>query len=119
MDPHVSFLDSWQYGYEIKGVDFALRKYTPRGYKNIHITQFLAEGTFPTVKTYLGGITAWEIMDLGDFEAEVRQTDVQEGPKVAVEWEIEYKGKRIFYAVRSDLELEETLEMVRSFSTIE
>lgn len=35
-------------------------------------------------------------MDLGDFEAEVRQADTPGGPKVAVELSTEYKGKRGF-----------------------
>ncbi|MDE2843696.1 MAG: hypothetical protein OXR67_01830 [Chloroflexota bacterium] len=118
MDPHVSLLDGPHYGHEVKGVRFVLRKYTPSGYRNISINQFLAEGTFPTVQTNIGDIIAWEIIDFGDFEAEVRQADTPEGPKVAVEWETEYKGKRIFYAVRSDLDFEETLEMVRSFQAI-
>jgi len=118
MDRHVSFLDSQHYGDEIKGVGFVLRKYTPSGYKEIYIDQFLAEGTFPTVQTYLGNVISWETMDFGDFEAEVRHADYGEGPKVAVEWETEYKGKRIFYTVIADLNLEETIEMVRSFRAI-
>ncbi len=120
MDPHVSFLDSRHYGNEVKGVRFALRKYTPRGYKNIHITQFLAEGTFPSTKVYVGEYVTGEMVDLGGFEAEVRQADLgDQGPLVAVEWETTHDGKRIFWAVRSHLELEETLKVVRSFRTIE
>ncbi len=120
MDPHVNFLDSWHYGDEVKGVYFSLRKYTPSGYKNIHIKQFLAEGTFPSTKVYVGEYVTGEMVDLGGFEAEVRQTDLgDQGPLVAVEWEAKHEGKRIFYAVRSDLEIEKTLEMIRSFQAID
>ena len=120
MDPSVSFNDGVPYGHKIKGIFFKLQKYTPDGYHTITVNQFLAEGTFPPVRAYLPSVSTWETIDLGEFQAEVRQTTSGNNnvPQVAVEWEIPHQGKRIFYAVVSDVSLEETLELVRSFQSV-
>lgn len=120
MDPTVKFNDGFQYGHEIKGIFFKLQKYTPDGYHTITINQFLAEGTFPPVRAYLPSVSTWETIDLGEFQAEVRQTNSGNNnvPQVAVEWEITHQSKRIFYAVVSDVSLEETLKLVESFQPI-
>ena len=110
-------LQGKNYGYESKGVLVTLKKYTPSGYENIYIRQFLAEGTFPPARFYNEGILSFESVNLGGFNAEAREIFSNETLTV-VEWETEHEGQRVFWSVTSEVNKDEALKVVRSLTPV-
>ena len=118
MDEAVDFLDGPHFGHEIKGVHFALRKYTPDGYENIYIRQFLAEGMFAPTRLYLEGVVSWEVVDIGNHVVVVKEAEVEGESRVIVEWETEHEGKRVFWSVDSAVSKKETFLIIGSFRSV-
>ena len=117
MEEKALVLQGKNYGYESKGVRITLKKYTSSRYENVYIRQILAEGTFPPARFHNEGILSLETVDLGGFDAEVREIFSNETLTV-VEWETRHEGQRLFWSVTSEVDKDETLKVVRSLRPV-
>ena len=117
LDTEVHILEGQWYGNEVKGASYFLLQFEPWRKKQIHIRQFVAEGTFPEMRT-LPDIVTYEVIDVDGIALEIKEADMGGGITTSVEWETEHEGKRLFFSVISEVSRQETLDMVRSMKPL-
>lgn len=118
LDEEAYILEGRPFGWEVKGVSYSLSQGKPQQEGNIHVRQFMAEGTFPLGRVLQDDIVTYEVIDIRGFDAEVREAEMGDGWRVAVEWEAEHEGKRLFLSVNSGVSRDDTLELVKSMEPL-